>query len=193
MSALSRFDVADASRLSDPAVVRFAEACPNLIHVELQSPTKLTDTALHGLLKHCTKLEYLGFTGTGIASENLTADVLIILMRNSEMAKHLRKLVLTDQMYPDISAVAKHLSDARKALEFVLGSTCKTRGFLKGWQGGKEELVFPEPSTVDEGMAISTTLDVSMASKPSLTNSPTGGDHRDCELKPKQSGPCNVM
>jgi hypothetical protein len=126
--------------MSDAVVIRFAEACPNLVHINLDGAINLTDESLVAILINCPNLRYVQFSGNDKVHGRLTGPALDALRNRPEMGKHLIKMRLTDQQKFDkqFEAALRRLSAARRSLVIEVGSTCGKDGDVNTWIGGKE-------------------------------------------------------
>ncbi|KAL0253238.1 hypothetical protein SLS55_010210 [Diplodia seriata] len=133
-------------RLSDAAVIRFAKACPNLVHVKFDGATKLTDDALLALFTNCPSLRYICFAGNDKASGSLEGSALDVLRETRTMGKELVKLRLTDHgcINKTLDAAVKALSKSRKKLPIEIGNTDERDGEVNTWLGGKEKYGFQQ-------------------------------------------------
>ncbi|KAL2444119.1 hypothetical protein ABEF95_015065 [Exophiala dermatitidis] len=142
--SLEHFEAGDAetgqgARMRDAGVVRFAKACPNLIHVSLDGATHLGDESLLGLFENCPKLRYVHFSGNDKVAGNLKGVALDALREKHDMAKQLIKLRLTDQTLYEkkFDKAVKDLSTKRKKLAIEIGNTHERGGSVDTWIGGK--------------------------------------------------------
>lgn len=125
--------------LSDSLIVRFAQACPNLVHVELDGTKHLTGESFIALVTNCPNLRYVQISGNDRVNGNLEAAALDALRNKPEIGKRLVKLRLTDQTNYDekFDAALKALSAARKSLPIEVGCTSERGGGVNTWLGGK--------------------------------------------------------
>ncbi|KUL87331.1 hypothetical protein ZTR_04728 [Talaromyces verruculosus] len=143
LSAILDFRLGDAEtgkgfHISDAAVVRLAESCPNLVHVQLDGGTYLTDAALLALFQHCPHLRYVQLSGNDKCTGGLKGSALDALREDPKMAKNLVKLRLTDQNDLQFQKPLKELSTKRKKLSIVVGCTHERGGCCSTWLGGKQ-------------------------------------------------------
>jgi hypothetical protein len=126
--------------MSDSAVIRFAKACPNLIHVKLDGGIHLTDESLLALFTNCPNLRYIQFSGNDKVAGNLRGAALDVVRERPDLAKELIKLRLTDQAEFDkiFKTAVKALSATRKRLAIEIGNTHERHGGISTWIGSKE-------------------------------------------------------
>ena len=93
--------------MSDSAVIRFAKACPNLIHVKLDGGIHLTDESLLALFTNCPNLRYIQFSGNDKVAGNLRGAALDVVRerpvvcQTPELVPYIQKAVDDD---PGIAA-----------------------------------------------------------------------------------------
>lgn len=104
-------------------MIRLAESCPNLVHVQLDGETDLTDASLLNLFKNCPHLRYVHFSGNNSTPGGLEGSALDALREDPKMCTDLVKLRLTD-LHDD----EKKRQTALKAL-----STRRKNSFLLKW------------------------------------------------------------
>lgn len=128
------------SSLSDAAVIRLASACPNLIHVTLESSIDLTDRAMLSLVNYCPQLQCLTMSGHDKGKGHLKGSVLDDLRQHPCLGKNLKQLYLADQGHGvGFERAAKNLSAARKTCRIQTGDSGKWGFGRKDWVGGKRE------------------------------------------------------
>jgi hypothetical protein len=128
-------ETGEGARLSDAAVERFAAACPNLVHVQLDGATRLSGTSFLVLLSKCADLRYLQLSGNDKVIGDLKGDALNEFKEKVEWGKKLVKLRLTDQSLNE--KALKGLSAKRKKLAIEYGCTRERGGGVNTWLGGK--------------------------------------------------------
>jgi hypothetical protein len=128
------------SQLDDDAVIRFAKACPNLVHVGIDGGIRLTDESLVAFLTNCPNLRYIQLSGNDKAAGKLRGTALDLLRERPDLGKKLVKLRLTDQAEFDktFMTAVKSLSRARKWLAIEIGNTHERYGGVNTWLSGKE-------------------------------------------------------
>ncbi len=62
--------------LGNAVVIRFAMACPNLVHVSLDGAAELTDESLSSFFANCQNLRYIQFSGNDRVSGTLKGTAL---------------------------------------------------------------------------------------------------------------------
>ena len=141
-----RFNCGDSesgygSRLSDAAVSRLAAACPNLVHIDIDSGRDLTDAALSAICQNCPKIEYISIDGNDKCQGHIGGTALDMLRADKKLAKGLRVLHLVDQS-SSLEKAVKALSKARKKLEITVGDTDKWGGgTIDKYLGGKMDVL----------------------------------------------------
>lgn len=83
--------------LSDDSIIRLAEACPNLIHVSLETSTLLTDSSLLALATQCPELQYVQISGNDKVAGSVKGPALEAIGEDASLGTKLQKLRLTDQ------------------------------------------------------------------------------------------------
>ena len=133
-------ETGNGASMSDAAVIQFAKACPNLIHVGLDGGIRLTDKSLLALFTNCPNLRYIQFSGNDKIEGKLKGTALDLLREKPELGKKLVKLRLTDQAQWEktFKTAVKALSTARKRLAIEVGSTHERHGDVNTWLSGKE-------------------------------------------------------
>jgi hypothetical protein len=121
----------------DAAIVRFATACPNLVHVKLDGGRNLGDASLFAFFINCPNLRYIQVSGNDKCTGNIQGSALDQLKEAAERAKKLEKIRLTDQT--SIAESVKDLSMVRKKLSIELGETRERGSRVYTWLGGKEK------------------------------------------------------
>jgi hypothetical protein len=129
------------SGISHAVVTRFAEACPNIVHISLDGATNLTDESLLAILTNCPNLRYVQFSGNDKVHGRLRGPALDALRNRPEIGKHLIKMRLTDQREFDkqFDAAVRSLSAARRSLAIEVGNTSWKDGDVNTWIGGKKK------------------------------------------------------
>jgi len=131
-------DTGSGANVSGAALVRLAQACPNLRHVQIEGARNVGDEALLAFLINCSaSLEFLQISGNDKVGGKIEGTPLMTLRRDPKLCKNLRKLNLTDQA-SILDKVVKNLSKSRKALEIVVGCTHERYGDIIEWRAGKE-------------------------------------------------------
>lgn len=127
--------------MSDVAVICFAKACPNLIHVSLDGATRLTDDSLLAFFTNCPSLRYIQLSGNDKVAGKLKGTALDVLRETPSIGEELVKLRLTDQVEfnKTFDTSVKALSAARKKLPIEIGNTHERHGGVNTWLGGKEK------------------------------------------------------
>ncbi|PHH77851.1 hypothetical protein CDD80_121 [Ophiocordyceps camponoti-rufipedis] len=113
-------DTGNGHLLTDAAVIRLAHACPNLIHLSLDSATQLTDESLLAFLTNCPNLQYVQIAGNNKQDGSIKGPALHHLITTPSSAPNLRQLVITDQ---PSQKETKRLSQTRKNLKIEVGNT----------------------------------------------------------------------
>jgi hypothetical protein len=133
-------ETGEGAQMSDTAVIRFARACANLVHVSLDGATHLTDGSLLAFFTNCPNLRYIHFSGNDKVAGGLRGTALDVLREKPDVGKKLVKLRLTDQREVDktFEKAVKALSAARKGLAIEIGNTHERHGNVNTWLGGKE-------------------------------------------------------
>ncbi|EPE26443.1 hypothetical protein GLAREA_02356 [Glarea lozoyensis ATCC 20868] len=135
-------DTGYGSRLTDAAISRFTAACPNLVHIDMDSARDLTGARLLAMCRNCPNIEYISIDGNDKCKGHVGGTALDALSVVKKMAKGLRVLHLVDQG-AGLEKEAKKLSKARKGLEITLGETKKWgNGSAEKFVGGKSNLNF---------------------------------------------------
>ncbi|KAH9203161.1 hypothetical protein DL95DRAFT_321950, partial [Leptodontidium sp. 2 PMI_412] len=124
--------------LRDAAMVRFAAACPNLVHVQLDGGRNLGDASLLAFFNNCPKLRYIQVSGNDRCTGDVQGSALDELREAPEKAKKLDKIRLTDQM-TSIEKSVKNLSMVRKKLVIELGETRERGSGVHTWLRGKKK------------------------------------------------------
>lgn len=147
LSGILEFGLGDSEtrtgrNISDAAITRLAECCPNLIHVQLDGTIHLTDTSLLALFKNRPHLRYVQFSGNDNSPGGLKGTALDTLREDPKMCKDLVKLRLTDQheFEKKLQTALKALSTKRKKLSIEVGCTDGRIGSgVSTLLGGKEK------------------------------------------------------
>ncbi|PSN67697.1 hypothetical protein BS50DRAFT_675750 [Corynespora cassiicola Philippines] len=84
-----------ARNLTDAAVCRLAQACPNLKEIVLQDAANLTGESVKALLTHCPKLTSLEITGGKSSNSAFSPDIFDAICETPAMVPNLRKLFIT--------------------------------------------------------------------------------------------------
>lgn len=129
------------SSLSDAAVSRLTAACPNLVHIDMDSARDLTGAALLAICRNCPNIEFISIDGNDKCQGHIGGTALDTLRADKKLAKELRVLHLVDQSSSSDKAV-KALSKARKKLEITVGDTDKWGdGTIDKYLGGKMDVL----------------------------------------------------
>ncbi|KAG0651730.1 hypothetical protein D0Z07_2111 [Hyphodiscus hymeniophilus] len=127
----------NGSSLSDAAVSRLTTACPNLVHIDMESARDLMDAALLAICRNCPNVEYISIDGNGKKKGHIGGTALDTLRADKKLAKELRVLHLVDQPW-SLNIAAMALSRSRKKLEIRTGDTHKWGdGIIGKCLGGK--------------------------------------------------------
>lgn len=130
------------SQLTDAAIIRLAQACPNLVHVALDGGRNLGDQLLSALFTNCPNLVYVQLSG----NDNCTGDVkdhaLNELLEQPSWGKKLIKLRLTDQNdYEKVFQKAlKAFSTKMKKLAIEVGCIAERGGGVNTYIDGKMKI-----------------------------------------------------
>jgi hypothetical protein len=123
-------------RLSDSAISRFTAACPNLIHIDMDSACDLTDAGLSAICRNCPNIEFISINRNDKCRDHIGGTALDVLRVDKKLASRLEVLGLIDQSGGLVKAVKK-LGSARKGLEITLGKTRKWGdGTIEKFVGG---------------------------------------------------------
>lgn len=88
----------NAQSLTSDAVVRLANACPNLKKVKLQATSRVTDDGLRALLEKCPNLVSVEVTGiSGSGGNRISGTLLDEWRKKPEWAPNLRNLTLSER------------------------------------------------------------------------------------------------
>lgn len=133
-------DTGRRARLHDEAVIRFAAAAPNLVHVKLSGATGLSDASLAALLEDCRQLQYICIEGNDKVDGHIKGPALDTLRERPELGKKLDtiRLVNQDSLETEFITALKKLSAARKKLAIQFGSMGSGLN-VDTWLGGKRK------------------------------------------------------
>lgn len=107
--------------ISDQTIMALANACPNLVYINLESVNRLTDDALIAICQACPLLESLRITGHDKSRGSIEGEGLKFLTENPTVAPNLKDLNLMDQRVNE--KVLKLLSKTRKTLAIASGES----------------------------------------------------------------------
>ncbi|KAF5021028.1 hypothetical protein F66182_6959 [Fusarium sp. NRRL 66182] len=120
-----------AMSLTNEAVVRLGQSCPNLKKVQLQATSRVTDVGLLGFLENCPKLVSVELTGTvGSTWTGLSGEALDQLREHPEWVPKLKNLILgeNDRNTPFMKAMRSLTKD-----RLGLTVTLLERSQVKKW------------------------------------------------------------
>ncbi|KAH0499650.1 hypothetical protein TgHK011_006827 [Trichoderma gracile] len=147
--SLRSFSAGDAEtgqgrELTDAAIVRLAQACPNLVHVSLDGAVQLTDKSLLSLFTNCPNLVFVQVSGDDNSPGRVKGTALRKLKDSPAMAPKLIELKLSDQCEIDerLEAAMKALSAARRDLLIQADNTHEEYGSVHYWLGGKNKFEY---------------------------------------------------
>ncbi|KAL9582184.1 MAG: hypothetical protein Q9212_003438, partial [Teloschistes hypoglaucus] len=135
--AAGNCETGNGDRLHDEAVIRFAAAAPNLVHVDLSGAPSLSDASLAALLEHCRELQYLCIVGNDNEDGCIKGPALDILRERPELGQKLDTICLVNQdtLQEEFKTALEKLSSARKNLAIQFGSFGMGRS-ANAWLGG---------------------------------------------------------
>jgi len=126
-------------RLSEAAVLRFAQACPNLIHVAIEGSYELGDGALLALLRNCPKIQTMELSGHTATLGRVEGKIWRRLAKRDDLGKDLTYLRLVNQSeLLECDPLLRGLSKWRPRIEIVVGNDA---GCITSWRGGTNSFV----------------------------------------------------